>query len=119
MPKKGLELTKEQITTYCKKHGFSLPDGLSPNSKPQRHPGNESVGKAKTQEGNPRRCIVRVTSYRNRLLDEDNLIPKWHIDALRYAGCLRSDAPDKTHIVTTQKKVAKKDQEKTLIEICL
>lgn len=66
-----------------------------------------------------RRYQVRVTSYRQRLLDEDNLIPKYFIDSLRYCGIIPSDAPDKTHITTTQKKVTTKAQEKTLIEIDL
>lgn len=60
---------------------------------------------------------MRVTSYRVRLLDEDNLCEKFHVDCCRYAGILPSDAPDKAHIVVTQKKVAKKAEQKTLVEI--
>lgn len=70
----------------------------------------------RAEKGNPSFYVVRVESWRSRLLDTDNLIPKWHVDALRYAGCLPSDAPDCCQIVTTQKKVTK-DQERTLITI--
>lgn len=69
------------------------------------------------KEGNSGLYIVRVTSHRVRPLDDDNLCEKFHVDALRYAGILSGDSPDKARIVTTEKKVKKKSQEKTLIEI--
>lgn len=92
-------------------------DGVSPSTELERDPRNESLESVKIEKSDTRRCVIRVTSYRVRLLDEDNLVPKWHIDSLRYAGCLHSDAPDQTEIITTQKKVQKKNQEKTLIQI--
>ena len=63
------------------------------------------------------RFLVRVTSFRRRLLDEDNLAEKYHVDCCRYAGLLASDAPDKTSIQVYQVKVRTKDEEMTVIEI--
>jgi hypothetical protein len=79
--------------------------------------GHGPLAAGETQTRHPSRYIVSVTSYRVRLLDEDNLCPKYHVDALRYAGLLPSDAPDKAHIITGQIKVSRKEDEKTVIEI--
>lgn len=79
--------------------------------------GNGSLAKKEKENQDTGVRVVRVTSYAVRLCDEDNLCEKYHVDSCRYAGLLPSDSPDKAHIVTTQKKVDKKSQEKTLIEI--
>lgn len=63
------------------------------------------------------RIFVRVTSQRHRLLDEDNLCEKYHVDLCRYAGLLPTDAPDQVHIVVGQIKVDRKETEQTVIEI--
>lgn len=63
------------------------------------------------------RFLVRVVSIRKRLLDEDNISEKVTVDCCRYAGLLDSDAPEKTHIETTQRLCRKGEEEKTLIEI--
>ena len=78
-----------------------------------------AVSAPQAQEANPSRYVVRVVSFRCRLLDEDNLAEKYHVDALRYAGVLPSDAPQFTHIEVGQKKVAHRRDEKTVIEIDL
>ncbi len=87
----------------------------SPASVTKRGPLNGPLAAPQTQTGNSGRYIISLTSYRVRLLDEDNLVSKWHVDALRYAGCIPGDSPDIAHIVTTQKKVAKRVQERTEI----
>jgi len=61
--------------------------------------------------------LVRVTSYRRRLLDEDNLCEKFHVDLCRYAGIIPSDAPGQTKIEVSQKKVGSKEAEFVRIEI--
>ncbi len=61
--------------------------------------------------------VVRVTSYRTRLLDEDNLAEKFHVDTCRYAGLIPSDAPDQTTITVSQVKVKTKEECRTEIEI--
>lgn len=61
--------------------------------------------------------LVRVTSVRCRLIDEDNLCEKYHVDCLRYAGIIPDDSPDKVRIETSQRKTAKGEAEHTVIEV--
>ena len=75
---------------------------------------------AEAQEVQGRSCeriLVRVTSIRNRLLDEDNLCEKYHVDLCRYAGALPDDTPDKVKIEVCQRKAAKGERERTEIVI--
>src|SRR5262245_9440283 len=51
---------------------------------------------------NPKRYRVRVTSFRRRLFDEDNLCAKFHVDALRYFGLIPDDSPKVCKIETSQ-----------------
>ncbi len=108
----------KQLFPHGSKEFFSInPDSSSPNPIVERGDANEPMGTDKAKKGNTGKYVVRVTGYRVRLLDEDNFCEKFHVDALRYAGIIPSDAPDKAHIIPLQKKVEKKTQEKTLIEI--
>lgn len=73
---------------------------------------------ARKNEGpNPARFFVRVTSFRRRLLDEDNLCEKYFVDCCRYAGLLPGDDAGQARIVTTQEKVGRKEDERTEIVI--
>ena len=63
---------------------------------------------------NPTRIIVRVKSYRKKLLDFDNLTVKYFVDGLRYAGLIPDDTPDKITLEVSQEKSA---EERTEIEI--
>lgn len=94
-------------------------DRHAPTPKPKRSARPRSLAAGQAQEGDTRFRIVRVKSFRMRLLDSDNLVPKWHIDALRYAGILPSDAPDRARIETSQEKVRNKSEERTEIEIVI
>lgn len=118
------ETRLKQLLPNASKDTIALnldPVGGAQGSFSERAVYDGPVGQAKGKTGHTgcsdSRYQVRVISYRQRLLDEDNLIPKYFIDSLRYCGVLPSDAPDKTHITTTQKKVETKQQEKTIIEI--
>lgn len=71
----------------------------------------------KAQGINPARFLVRVTSYRVRLLDEDNLCAKYVVDCCRYAGLIPGDSPATTQIATGQEKVRSKAEERTEVEI--
>lgn len=85
--------------------------------EPKRRAGDGPLGAPQAQASHSGKYVVRVTSFRVRLLDTDNLVPKWHVDALRYAGVLPSDAPDRCEIETKQKKVSAKAEERTEILI--
>lgn len=91
--------------------------GSSPDTKLEPASRNDPLATPQVKGANPPKFLVRVTSYRTRLLDEDNLAEKYHIDTCRYAGLLPSDAPGKAQIKTSQKKVGSKAEERTEIEI--
>lgn len=63
------------------------------------------------------RVRVRVTSFRVRLLDPDNLCPKYFIDCLRYANCIRDDRQQDITLEVRQEKVESKLLERTEIVI--
>lgn len=77
----------------------------------------KSVPQAGDERSDSAKLLIRVKSFRRRLLDEDNLVEKWHVDALRYAGIVPSDAPDKAKIEVSQEKVKTKEEECTVITI--
>lgn len=96
--------------------GFSDRD---PRKAPQleRTAGNGAMEALPVQTPTGGHFLVRVTSYRRRLLDEDNLAEKFHVDLCRYAGALPSDAAGKAKIQTSQKKVGAKEREFVHLEI--
>lgn len=63
-------------------------------------------------------CVsVRITSYRRRLCDPDNLVGKWFLDAARYSCLIADDRPEDISYIIAQKKVATKEEERTEILI--
>lgn len=95
-----------------------LPDDVpTPSPKPKRAVRSKPLGATKVKKRDSSFYVVRIKSFRVRLLDTDNLIPKWHVDALRYAGIIPDDSPELADITTTQEKVATKAEERTEIEI--
>lgn len=93
------------------------PAGPGKAAKLERDPGDGTVGEVQIQKGSGRRFLVRLKSYRRRLLDEDNLCEKYLVDLCRYSGALPSDAPGTAKIEVTQEKVDSSQTEQTLIEI--
>ena len=69
------------------------------------------------QTGDTKKFFVRVTSFRRRLIDPDNLSEKYFVDCCRFACLIPDDSADQIRIETTQQKVRTKAQEHTLIEI--
>ncbi len=76
-----------------------------------------TMGQVQVQEPDSRIFLVCVTSFRRRLLDEDNLCEKFHVDCCRYAGLIPSDDPSRTQIQVRQEKVGSKAREFVRIEI--
>ncbi len=76
-----------------------------------------ALAKNQAKKGNSPKCMVSITSYRVRLADVEGLCGKWHLDALRYAGVIEDDTEEAISYQISQKKVAKKTQEKTLIVV--
>ena len=86
-------------------------------AKLERNFGDGTLGTPQVQNGRIGRVLIRITSRRKRLLDEDNLCEKYHVDCLRYAGVLQSDAPGQAKIEVCQEKVGKGEPEFVRIEI--
>lgn len=83
----------------------------------ERPAGHGAVGALRLQENAGKKFHVRLTSFRRRLLDEDNLAEKYHVDLCRYAGVLPSDAPGTAKIEVSQEKVGSKEREFVRIQI--
>jgi hypothetical protein len=78
---------------------------------------NGALGKSEGKRTNTALFLVRVTSIRKKLLDEDNLCEKYYVDCCRYAGLIPGDEPDKTKIEVCQRKAKKGELEHVLIDI--
>lgn len=94
------------------------PDDTGPVAKLERHPGDGAMGEVSIQKGTGRRFLIRVKAIRTRLLDEDNLCEKYHVDLLRYAsGGLFGDGPATTKIEVCQEKAQRGEREEVRIEV--
>lgn len=87
------------------------------NSKLEQNPRRAALGPRQKKKGNPDRYVVRIVSVRSRLLDQDNLCPKYAVDFLRYCGAIPSDAPGTTAIETTQRKTQEGEEDHTEIKV--
>jgi Holliday junction resolvase RusA-like endonuclease len=76
-----------------------------------------TLGTSEDQAQGTGRRVLRITVYRSRLLDPDNVVPKYEIDALRYAGIIADDSAAHVEVVTRQVKVGSKKEEGTEIII--
>ena len=83
----------------------------------EQRPATRTPRPPRIEAENPKRFLVRVTSIRNRLIDEDNLCEKYVVDCCRYAGLLPGDGPGQTRIEVCQRKAGKEEPEGTMIEI--
>jgi hypothetical protein len=90
---------------------------LSSGAKPEPIVRHEPVGSSPRETQNPGRIVVRIVSFRQRLLDPDNLCPKWFIDGLRYAGLIPGDREEDITLEVRQFKVRDKAGERTEIEL--
>lgn len=79
--------------------------------------GKESIRYLVGKKENSSRVFVRITSFRQRLIDPDNLVGKYFLDACRYAGLLRDDKESEITYEITQVPVVSKSEQRTEIEI--
>jgi len=89
--------------------------GTPPKLERDSIPG--TLGQVEAEARYTGRFLVRVTSVRKRLLDEDNICEKYHVDCCRYAGLIPTDSPSRVRIETTQRKCQKDEEEHVQIEI--
>lgn len=78
---------------------------------------NATLPARQAKERHSKRYVIRIVSVRTRLLDQDNLSPKYLCDFLRYCGAIPTDAPGTTKIEITQRKVGKEEKEHTEIVV--
>lgn len=93
------------------------PDNTGKTSTLERNPSNAPLGSEKVQGRSDGRFLVRITSIRNRLADEDGLCEKYVLDCCRYAGLIPDDSPGICKVETLQRKAAKGEEEHTEIVI--
>ncbi len=127
-----MPISKDELESTLKVKGF-VPDGKGSWTRPirvdirdrnpgqtselERYPRDGAVGALQVQETVGGRFLVRVTAFRRRLLDEDNLCEKYAVDLCRYSGALPSDAPGRAKIEVSQEKVGSKEPEFVRIQI--
>jgi hypothetical protein len=77
------------------------------------------VGREAQNPGGLSRRLVRITSYRVRLLDPDNLAggAKYFLDCCKYAQLIRDDRPQDITLEVRQEKVSNPEDERTEIAI--
>jgi hypothetical protein len=83
----------------------------------ERPPKHEPLAAHQGKKGTAAKLLVRFVSVRKRLLDPDNVSCKWTLDALRYAGIISGDEPEKITLEVNQRKAGKGEPEQTIIEI--
>lgn len=106
------ELPKPEVSPRAEE---GMPAAVRP--KLERRARHAALGAAKAKGGDPGRFLVRVTSVRRRLIDDDNLCEKFVVDCCRYAGLIPGDGPGQTRIEVRQRKAGKEEPEETVIEI--
>ena len=93
--------------------------GKATDPKPQPAIIIGAVGKEEAEGRYLQRNLVRITSYRCRLLDPDNLAGgcKYAIAAIRRAKVIKDDTTKQIEVFIKQEKVKKRKEEKTIIEV--
>ena len=91
--------------------------GAGTVAKLERDPEPPTLGAVQGKAVDSRPFLVLVEAVHSRLIDEDNLCEKYHVDLLRYAGVIPDDAPDTTKIEVTQRKAKKGETEKVTITV--
>lgn len=121
-------VTAEQLELLVSKPGYGIassvggravlpPRDSGKTPELERDSGDGALGQVCLQKETGGRFLVRVKSYRVRLLDEDNLCEKFAVDLCRHAGALPSDAAGKAKIEVSQEKVSGEANERVEITI--
>lgn len=120
---KGGSLVKKKYATDIRPAGGDArqtdlqPDGPGPVAVVERDSGDGALAAVQNEKGVGQGFLVVVTTVRKRLLDEDNLCEKYHVDLCRYAGAIPGDSPATTRIEVRQEKADPGQREEVRIEI--
>jgi hypothetical protein len=107
-----MKWTPQQLREYETRRASS-------RTKPECAVPHEPVAAPEGKAQNPGRVLLRITSFRRRLIDPDNLCPKYFIDALRYAQVIGDDSAAHITLEVSQIKVKTKTEERTEVEVIL
>lgn len=102
--------TPSQLHEYQNRNQLQAP-------QPQRAIPDEPLGKTHGEAACSPRFTLRITSFRARLIDPDNLCAKYVIDSLRYAKLLPDDTAQHVKEVIVRQEKCDKKEERTEIEI--
>ena|SRR5881394_4502384 len=117
MERIGNESTDVRPAREARGRANILTDNTGQVAELERTLGNAALDEVPVQGRATGRFLVRVTSIRKRLLDQDNLCEKYHVDCCRYAGLLPKDSPGTAQIEVCQEKADKGAREEVRIEI--
>lgn len=90
-------------------------DGVASGAEPECTIQDAPNAAVQGKKENPTRCRVSIVSYRRRLIDPDNLIPKYFIDSLRYLKVIEDDSAKHIVLEVRQEK-SKMEYTEILIE---
>lgn len=113
----GIEMkwTAEQVRQHNER--IDQARDKASGAEPKQTVRDESVAAEAGEAGHADRVHVRVVSFRRRLIDPDNLCPKYFVDCARYAGWIKDDNAKEITLEVRQIKVKTKTDERTEIEI--
>lgn len=113
----NMKLTRTEYDALLKRNPKLHPEDTRQSSKLEQDHKNEQVEFSQVKEGNTFKGLICITDVRKRLLDDDNLAEKFHVDCLRYEKIIQGDSTGYFRIFTTQRKCTKEESPHTLIEI--
>ena len=111
---------KWTVQQYNEYQAYRKASGAKPKQVVRHEPVAEKTGEDGNAKIVPCR-IVRITSYRRRLLDFDNLAGgcKYFLDCCKYSQLIPDDRPQDIALQVSQVKVKTRDEERTEVEIIL
>ena len=109
--------SKSIIAANAQDYGKPHAEDTLPLAVVESSPRNAPLEAKEVQRRADGRFLVRVTSVRKRLADEDGLCEKYVLDCCRYAGLIPDDSPELCKVETCQRKAEKGEAEHTIIEI--
>lgn len=92
-------------------------ESATQSTEPERVVQHEPLAKEKRKDQDAPSYTVSIVSFRNRLLDPDNLCAKYFVDAIRYSGLIPDDSARDIRFSISQEKVENEMDERTEILI--
>lgn len=78
-------------SAFIRANTDSHAEGQRKSPQPQRSPSDVALVKDEDKKDDSKRITISYRVFRSRFCDPDNLLLKWHTDALRYEGLIKDD----------------------------